>query len=433
MNIELMTLSELERVEGELGNFTVTLRRRPRYVDMERCLACGECARVCPKSVKDEFNEGLTNRKAAYIKYPQAVPHKYQIDPDHCIRLSGDRCGACLTACPSGAISFDETETMVDVSVGSIILAPGFSAFDPSGIRTWGYGVFPNVLTTMELERYLLASGPSRGRLVRPSDGEPVKRLAFLQCVGSRDYNKSSHGYCSSTCCMSALKQAMIAMDHVKDLEVSIFFTDMRAHWKDFERYYERARERGVKFHRCRVHSLEPVGTSGDIYFRYITDDGKQVKAEFDMVVLSIGMQPPAEVEKLAEVTGVALNDNGFAVTPSFAPAHTSRPGIYACGAFLGPMEIAQTVIRASAAASSAALPLSNVRHSIARQKEFPAERDVNGEEVRIGVFICHCGSNIAGVIDVEAVARYAATLPGVVYVERSLFSCSQDSQELLR
>jgi len=433
LNIRLMTLTDVERISGQSGHFTVTLHRYPRYVDTEKCIACGECARKCPKRVKDSYNEGINYRKAIYIEYPQAVPQKYRIDPENCIEIGGGRCGVCEKVCPAGAIRLEDREEYITVPVGAIIIAAGFRTFDPSGIGTWGYGVFPNVITSVELERILSASGPTQGRLLRPSDGKEVKKIAFIQCVGSRDYNKAAHGYCSSVCCMYAIKEAMIAMDRVKDLQASIFHVDMRAHGKDFERYFERAVKKGIKFHRCRVHSLEPAEDEGGLYFRSITDNGKQVRNEFDMVVLSVGMEPPPEAARLAAQAGIGLTGDRFAVTSSFSPANTTIPGIYVCGTFSGPKDIPQSVIGASAAAAAAAIPLVDVRYTQWEQKEFPEERDVQKEEIRIGVFICHCGSNIAGVIDVEAVAEYASKLPHVFYVERNLFTCAQDTQDALR
>ena len=433
MNIELLTLTEVSSVSGGPGRFTVNLHQHPRYVDMEKCIACGECAAKCPKKVRDKYNEELNTRKAVYVKYAQAVPLKYQIDPKACIKLIKGKCGVCEKVCPAGAIDFNDTGREFAVDVGSIILSPGFKHFDPTGIRTWGYKIFPNVITALEMERFLSASGPTAGHLNRPSDGKEVKKIAFLQCVGSRDHNKCSHGYCSSACCMFAIKEAMMAMEHVKGLEASIFFMDVRTHGKEYERYYQRALEMGIKFHRCRVHSLEPAAEEGDIYFRYITDEGKQVETSFDLVVLSQGMETPPRVVDLAGRMDVALNANLFAETSSFAPVNTSRPGIYACGTFTGPKDIPQTVMEASAAVAAASAPLAEVRGAMARSREFPPERDVQGEEPRIGVFICHCGTNIAGVIDVAAVADYAAGLPRVAHVERNLFTCAQDTQNIIR
>lgn len=434
LNIELMTLTEVREVAGSVGDFTVKLLEHPRYVDMDKCIACGECAAKCPKKVDDEYNQGLNKRKAIYVQYPQAVPLKYQIDEANCIYLQKKKCGACAQVCPAGAIDFDQHPKEKTIRVGSMVLTPGFKAFDPSGIRTWGYDTFPNVITSLELERYLSASGPTEGHLQRPSDGRPVKRLAFLQCVGSRDLNKAGHSYCSGVCCMYAIKEAMIAKDHEPDLDVSVFFMDIRTHGKDFERYYERAKAAGVRFNRCRVHSLEPADRSGSIYLRYITDRGKQIAAEFDLVVLSVGMEASKGALDLASRCNLTLNQNNFADRGGFQPVQAKgRPGIMVAGAFAGPHDIPQSVTEASAAAAAAAFPLAKARGSMTKEKQFPPEREVRGEEPRVGVFVCHCGNNIAGVIDVEAVAAYARNLPYVAHVERNLFTCSQDTQDLLK
>ncbi len=429
-----MTLTEVEGVQGEQGDFQVALRQHPRFVDMEKCIACGQCAEKCPKKVKDfNYNEGMGYRKAIFVRYPQAVPLKYRIDPDNCIMLQKGKCGVCEKICPTGAIKFDDKASTREIRVGSIILAPGGQVFNPSGIRTWGFGVFPNVITSLQMERLLASSGPTEGHINRPSDGREAKKIAYLQCVGSRDVNKAGHGYCSSVCCMYAIKQTLIAGEHVPDLDVSIFFMDMRTHGKDFDRYYNRAKEKGVKFHRCRVHSLEPGEEPGNINLRYITDEGQQVADEFDMVVLSVGVESSPAALELAQRSGVEINHNRFVQTSCFSPVHTSRPGVYTCGVFAGPKNIPHSVMEASAAASQAAISLSEVRFSQTRTKEFPPERDMAGQEPKVGVFVCHCGSNIAGIIDVKAVADYAAKLPHVTFVERNLFTCSQDTQEVIK
>ncbi len=429
-----MTLCEVTEITGRAGNFKVTLKEHPRYVDMDKCIACGECAAKCPKKVDDEYNAGTGKRKAVYVKYAQAVPLKYQIDPEACIWINKPgRCGACAKVCPAGAINFDDTEKIHEIDVGSVILAPGFECFDPSGTEVFGYGEYPNVITSMQLERYLSASGPTEGHLVRPSDGKPVRKMAFLQCVGSRDENLCGNGYCSSVCCMYAIKEAVIARDHVPGLQTSIFFMDMRTHGKEFDEYYQRAKnEAGVRFVRCRVNGVEPQGREGDLRLHYVNEQGQQIEEYFDLVVLSVGLETPKHVLELADKTGVRLTSHNFAAVSDFAPVSTSKAGIFTCGAFAGPKDIPQSVMEGSAAAAAAADILAPARFELAEEKTFPPERDILDEELRIGVFVCHCGSNIAGYVDVEDLAGYAATLPGVVHVERNLFTCSQDTQDLM-
>lgn len=427
-----MTLSEVMDVEGSEGNFSVTIKESPRYVDMDKCIACGECAAKCPKKVTDEYNAGTGKRKAIYVKYSQAVPLKYQIDPENCIYLNKPgRCGACAKVCPADAINFEDQEKIHEIQVGSIIMAPGFQTFDPQKAGIWGYGKYPNVVTTMQLERYCSATGPTEGHLLRPSDGKPARKVAFLQCIGSRDENKCGNGYCSSVCCMYAIKEAVIAKDHAPGLETTIFFMDMRTHGKDFDRYYEKAKQdAGVRFIRSRVHGVEPVNAAGDLRVHYINEDGRQIEEFYDMVVLSVGLETPKPVVELANNLGIAMTGGNFAQTSNFLPVLTSKPGIFTCGTFAGPKDIPQSVMEGSAAAAGAAQLLSDARGKLTREQTFPQERDVSGEDPAVGVFVCHCGSNIAGVVDVEAVADYAATLPGVTYVERNLFSCSQDTQD---
>lgn len=434
MNIELMTLSEVMEITGEVGNFKIKIKEHPRYVDMDKCIACGECATKCPKKVTDSYNAGTGKRKAIYVKYPQAVPLKYQIDAENCIWLKKPgRCGACAKVCPADAIDFDAVEKIHEIDAGSVILSPGTGTFDPSDTGVYGYGEYPNVITAMQLERYLSASGPTEGHLVRPSDGKPVRKVAFLQCVGSRDKNLCGNEYCSSVCCMYAIKEAVIAKDHDPGLEASIFYMDMRTHGKEFDEYYQRARnESGVRFIRCRVNGVEPEGKNGDLRLHYVNEQGQQIEDYFDLVVLSVGLETTKQAMELAKRSGIRLTSNNFAAVSDFAPVSTSKEGVFTCGAFSGPKDIPQSVVEGSAAAAAAAKVLAPSRHQLARKKTFPEERDILAEDLRIGVFVCHCGSNIAGYVDVEAVADYSATLPGVVHVERNLFTCSQDTQDLM-
>lgn len=429
-----MTLSEVTKIDGVAGDFSVTVKESPRYVDMTKCIACGACTDKCPKKVDSEYDAATGKRKAIYVKYAQAVPLKYQIDGNACIRLQKPgACGFCEKVCDAGAINFNDTEKIHTINVGAVVLATGFEAYDPAGAKVWGYGVYKNVITSLQLERYLAASGPTEGHLIRPSDGKAVNKIAFLQCVGSRDENLCGNGYCSSVCCMYAIKEAVIAKDHVPGLQTSIFYMDMRTHGKEFDQYLERAREdSGVRFIRCRVNGVETDGLSDDLRLRYVNESGRQIEEFFDMVVLSVGLQTPKHVLELARTADIKLTADNFTATSDFAPVKTSREGIFTCGAIAGPKDIPQSVVEGSAAAAAVAALLAPGRYELTSEVSFPEEKDISGEDPRIGIFICHCGSNIAGIVDVKAVEDYAATLPDVVYVERNLFSCSQDTQEMI-
>ncbi len=438
LNIEIITMADVEKVEGEAGNFSVRVRERPRYIDMDKCIACGVCAEKCPKKVDDEFNTGLNKRKSAYVKYPQAVPLKYAIDDETCIYFvkGKGKCKACEKFCPADAVDLEQEGQIHQLEVGSIILAPGFKPFDPKVHEGYGYGQYPNVITSMEFERILSASGPFQGHLVRPSDQETPKKIAWLQCVGSRDLHSGSHGYCSGVCCMYAIKEAIIAKEHAhEDLDTAIFFMDMRTYGKDFDRYYDRAKdEHGVRFVRSRVHSIEPsASNSDDLSVQYVDDNGTLQEERFDLVVLSVGLEITKDLHNLAETCKVELDEDGFAEASCFRPVETSRPGVFTCGAFSGPKDIPYSVMEASAASAASAALLADSRNSLSKSKTYTDEVPVTDQEPRIGVFVCHCGINIGSVVDVPAVREYAETLPQVAYVADNLFSCSEDTQHLLR
>jgi heterodisulfide reductase subunit A len=378
---------------------------------------------------------GLAKRKSAYVEYAQAVPLKYAIDDQTCIYfLKKGKCGACKKLCPTGAVDFDQKTKTETLRVGAVVLAPGFEPFDPSAFDNYQYTNLPNVVTSMEFERMLSASGPTTGHVARPSDGKDPEKIAWFQCVGSRDINKCDNAYCSSVCCMYAIKEAVIAKEHAGDgLDCAIFFMDMRTPGKDFERFYESARDKaGVRFERSRVHTINPVGDSGDLEVRYVTESGELQTEIFDMVVLSVGLQIAPETVALAKKLKIDLTTGNFCDTPTFAPVTTNRAGIFACGAFQGPKDIPQAVIEASAAAAAAGEILADARGTAITQAEVVLETNVSGDRPRIGVFVCRCGTNIAGVVDVPAVAEYAASMPYVVYTADNLYSCSQDSQETM-
>jgi len=340
-------------------------------------------------------------------------------------------CHLCETACQADAIDYTQREQKLALNVGAVVLAPGYEIFDARLKKDLGYGRFPNVLTALEFERILSASGPYSGHVLRPFDRQEPKRIAFLQCVGSRD---SENDYCSSVCCMYATKEAIIAKEHLGEgLQCDVFFMDLRAFGKGFEQYYHRAQELGVRYIRSRVPKIEEVPGTRNLMVQYLGENDRKLSQEYDLVILSVGMQPPKDVKVLAERFGVALNEFNFCGTSAFKPAESSREGIYVAGPFAEPKDIPETVMQASAAASQVLSLLRDARGAMITPKVYPPEKDVRGEEPRIGVFVCHCGTNIAGVVNVPDVVEYAKTLPNVVYVENNLYTCSNDTQDRIK
>lgn len=343
-------------------------------------------------------------------------------------------CYQCVAACLAGAVDHSMKPKERIIEVGAVVLAPGFTPFDPTQFDTYAYSSHPNVLTSMEFERILSASGPYEGHLVRPSDHKEPGKIAWLQCVGSRDINRCDHSYCSSVCCMYAIKEAVIAKEHSKKpLDATIFYMDMRTFGKDFEKYYNRAeQEAGVRFIRSRIHSIQPV-ENDNLRIRYAAESGETREEDFDLAVLSVGLAPVQGVVELAERLGVDLNGHRYAKTSSFTPVSTSRKGVYVCGVFQGPKDIPQSVMEASASAAASTQDLATARGSMVRVKILPPELDVSDQEPRIGVFVCNCGINIGGIADVPAVREYAKRLPHVIHVEDNLFTCSQDTQDKMK
>ena len=428
----MLTLAEVTDVSGEEGNFVVSITKHPRYVDVDKCIACGDCAVKCPKKIPDEYDEKLGVRKAIYVKYAQAVPLKYTIDPENCIMLTKGKCGSCAKACPTGAINYDDKPDYIKLNVGAIVLALGSETFDPSSSDSFGYSKYPNIVTSIEFERILSASGPYAGHVVRPSDKKEPEKIAWIQCIGSRDEHlKDDRGYCSSVCCTYAIKEAMLAKEHShNNLDTAIFYIDLRTNGKDFERYYNNAKNKhGVRFVKSHVVSMPLNPETGGHKVRYVDENGILKEEDFDIIVLSVGLGATKEGKALAESIGIKLDKYGFASTQCFSPVESSIPGIYVCGAFQGPKDIPTSVIDSSAAAGAVGSVLSSARWSLTKTKKNPPETDVNGEVTRIGVFVCRCGSNIASVVDVQAVVDYAKKLPGVVYATDNMFSCSQDTQ----
>ena len=420
----------MESVTGTAGDFEIKVVQHPRYVDMDKCIACGLCAEKCPKKVPNEYDAGLAKRKSAYVKYAQAVPLKYAID-DNCIFLKKGKCKACEKFCPTGAVNFEDRKKEVTLNVGAVLIAPGCNVYDPAVYDVYGYQTSPDIVTSLEFERILAATGPYNGHLVRPSDHKEPQKIAWIQCVGSRDLHPGSQPYCSGVCCTYAIKEAIIAKEHQKGaLDTAIFYIDIRTHGKDFEQYYNRARDTGVRFVKSKISNILPVDDTGKLAIGYVDETGQRIQEFFDMVVLSVGFNVSAQAVSLSKKLGIVLDPYQHAVTGSFEPVQTSKPGIFVCGTFESPKDIPQSVIESSACAAMAEKILCKSRGTMARVKEMPKETDVQGEPARIGVFVCHCGTNIGGFLNVPNIVEYAKTLPGVVFVEDNLFSCSQDTQE---
>ncbi len=374
--------------------------------------------------------------------FKEIVAAGYNVDDalkeaERCLKCGiCSECYQCLDACLAGAIDHEQVEIEKEIPVGSVILSPGSETFDADFLEEfYFYKKNPNVMTSAEFERILSASGPTMGHLVKPSDNKEPKKIAWLQCVGSRDMNKCGNGYCSSVCCMYAIKEAMIAKEHSKEeLDCVIFNMDIRTFGKDYEKYYLRAKnEDGVRFSKARIHTIDEVRETGELRLRFVDESGEVNEEDFDMVVLSVGLRISESTVELAKRLDINLDKYNFAETETFAPVETSRPGVYACGLFQGPKDIPSSIIEASAAAGAAGRSLAESRHTCTKTKVIPDEIDVTGEEPRIGVFVCKCGINIAGTVDVESLEEYSKSLPGVVYTGQNLFTCSQDTQDQMK
>ena len=392
-----------------------------------------------PKTTRSNMPELPVEKRAGNFKevelgYDEASGREEAARCLNCSHCS--ECFQCVDACLAEAVDHSQQKVEKDIQVGSVILCTGSEPFDPSGLEQfYHYKSNPNVLTSLEFERILSASGPTMGHLVRPSDEKEPKKIAWLQCIGSRDTNQCGNGYCSSVCCMYAVKDAMIAKEHAHgDLDCAIFNMDIRTFGKDYEKYYLRAKEKeNVRFIKARVHTIDEIGDQKDLRLQYVNEAGVLQEEIFDMIVLSVGLQVPESTADLAKRLDVDLNKYRFAITKPFDPVETSRQGVYACGVFQEPKDIPSSVTEASAAACLAGGRLNEARNTLTKSVELPEEIDLTGEAPRIGVFVCNCGVNIAGVVDVGVVEAYAKTLPHVVYARQNLFTCSQDSQEEMK
>jgi heterodisulfide reductase subunit A len=430
-NIEIITNTIVQGIEGKPGNLRVKALRKPRYVDLEKCTACGECAEVCPIKVPNEFDGGLSMRSAIYKYYPQAIPNAYSIDKegdeDHrgCIN-----CGKCIEACKAGAIHPDEKEETIEITVGAVIIAIGAQPFDPLRKPEFGYRNCKNVVTSLEFERILSPSGPFQGRIVRPSDHKEPERIAWLQCVGSRDKSIGNE-YCSAMCCMYTAKEAIIAKEHNPHIQPTVFYIDVRSFGKDFDTYIERAKKvHGIRYVRSRLSEVVEDKKTKNLLIRYEDEEGEFKEETFDLVVLSIGLCATGSQEAFMKKIGLEKNEFGFVQLNPEEPLTVAQPGVFMAGSFIEPMAIPESVVHASAAASKAAALLREVRGALVKEKTYPPEKDVTHQEPRTGVFICDCGINISGSLDVPDIVKFARSLDSVAYAEENIYTCSQDTQK---
>lgn len=432
-NIKMHTLATVESVAGTAGNFLATIRQKARYVDPNRCTGCGDCEPKCPTRVFDAFNQNLNKRKAIYALFPQAVPNTRAIDPDYCLYLTKNVCRKCEKVCQAEAIDFKDEDKLVEVEVGSVILTPGLKTYQPEIRQELGYGRLKNVVTSLQFERLLSASGPCSGEVARPSDGSHPKRLAWVQCVGSRNEH-NANPWCSSVCCMYAAKQSIIAREHDGEVQSTVFYMELRAFGKDFDKYIEKAKKDAeVEYKRAMVSEVTEDPETGNLYIHWVGEDGRLVKQEFDMVILSIGFEPRNDAVAFASIFGIKADEYGFAQTSKLAPVETSRKGMYVAGTYQGPKDIPETVIQGSGAAARAMALLAGSRGTRVEEVVLPDETDIEGDEPRIGVIVCHCGSNIAGTVDVAKVAEIASKEDSVAHAETIIYACAPDGQQKIK
>jgi len=429
--ITIYIKSSVESITGGPGNFSCQIIELAKYVDSEKCVACGLCEEKCPVKIDDEFDMSLRKRKAISRYFLQSIPAEYTIDKAYCLYHTKGVCKLCEKVCPTNAIQYDDQDKETKLNVGAVILATGIDVFNPIGFGHFGYHRFINVVTSLEFERMLSASGPFVGHVIRASGEKEPGKIAFIQCVGSRDESIDKN-YCSSACCMFAIKQSIIAKEHMKKLKPSIFYMDIRAFGKDFDKYYDKAQNQyGVRFERSKVSEISELD-NGSLKLRYTKENGKIKYENFDMVVLSIGLEPRKNIRQLSEKLGIKLHKHGFCRSDTFKPLETTRKGIFVCGGMNGPKDIPESVIAASGAVANAVKYL-QIDGEGSSKKELVPEINITGDRPRVGVFVCHCGINIAGVVDVKDVAENSKNLNNVEHSEDVMYACSQDCLETIK
>ncbi len=414
-NIHILALTELKALEGKAGAFNAKVLRKPRYVDIERCNRCGKCREVCPESRPSVFEGSIALQQAIYPPPSRAVPDAFVIDMDVCTR-----CGKCVEVCPENAIDLDMHTIKTDIQVGAVVLSPGFEPFNVEKRSEFGWGHYPNVLTSIQFERMASIAGSTRARLTRPSDGMTPEKIAFIHCVGSRDREKGNE-FCSSACCMYTAKQITMAKENYPDLEVTVFTMDIRAFGKGFEHYMDDVMAKpGITYRRSMVSSVYQYEKTKDLYVKYLNDQGEHVQEDFDMIVLAVGLDHPKGAEALSHAAGIELNQWLFAKTGPFSTRGTTRPGVFIGGAFHEPMDIPEVIADSSAAASAVAgmLGLPENLPSKTEKTLESDERDVTGEDPRLGVFICRCRDTMTEAIDLDKAEAYTRKIDIVSHTE---------------
>jgi len=435
-NIEILTSTHLIEVEGQAGDFTVSLKREPQYVDPDKCINCGLCAGVCPIELPDDYQLGMTTRKAVYKVAARSAPDTYVIDRgNYC-----DDCRQCVYVCPSQAINLEEKPRLIGINVGAIILAIGFKAFDPSPYGELGYGRYQNVISAMEYERLVSRSGPTEGIITRPSDGKRPSSIAWLQCIGSRD---QTNNFCSSICCMYSTKEAILAKQRLgADVDCSIFVMDERAFNKEYSKYLRKAQhQHNIQFQYCRISEIKEDPLSKNLILTYSDPDGTKYSRDFEVVILATGLQPAESAPILAKQLNIELNEQGFCETDKFTPLQTSRPGVFVCGAFSSPKEISETILDASGAAAEV-MRLMNAQlntHTFTNdlpflyRGELPQEMETNGQPVRTGVFACNCGRTLSDALNFPSMMAHVAEMPNVVEAQIVEFACFPEGLEQIK
>jgi heterodisulfide reductase subunit A len=424
-NIEILSLAEVTGLTGEPGAFKVEICQQARYVTDE-CTRCGDCTEACPVALPNEYDSGMAVRKAIYTPIPQSTPGPYLIDMVHCLNDPPNYlpCDRCYQVCPPKSIDFSmPRESILKREVAAVVVAVGYDMFDPRRMKEYGYGAHPDILTALEYERLVNSAGPTGGEIFRPSDGRHPQNILFVLCVGSRD--RRFFRYCSRFCCMYSIKHAYQTLDHGVD-DVTVLYMDVRAYGKGFDGFWSRTQEAGARFVRGRPSRIEPNGDRIQVVYEN-TETATRTEEKYDMVVLANAVMPPAGLADLAGRLGINLDEDGFikAQEQLGGLVTTTRPGVYAAGCATGPKDIPDSVSEGSAAA---ALSLSHLTG-----RYWPEQPEIEPvayiETPRVGVFVCHCGSNIAGVIDVEQVVEYASRLPDVVCADNQMFSCAGNTQ----